>query len=271
MREKTDVPAPEVPWLVEDTGYLETPFLVMRRIDGVAPTDMPPYVFGGWVADLSVEERALMERNAVAVLADLHQLTPANTDLAFLERPDRGDTALRQHLGHERWYYEWARADERYPLIERTFDWLEANFPEEGETVLNWGDARIGNMLWQGPRPVAVLDWEMAAVGPREIDLAWMYFLAEFFQNMAETYGMPGLADFMQRQRLYDTYAELTGHQPESIEWFEVFAALRFATVSVRTSTRIIHYGMAEQPAEPDDLIMFRPLLEKMLDGTYWD
>ena len=52
-----------------------------------------------------------------------------------------------------------------------------------------------------------------------------------------------------------------------ALEWFEVLAALRFAIVSVRTSTRGIAYGQMEQPAEPDDLIMFRSLLERMLDA----
>ena len=47
----------------------------------------------------------------------------------------------------------------------------------------------------------------------------------------------------------------------------EVFAALRFAIVSVRTSTRGIAYGQMEQPADTDDLIMFRGLLTRMLDG----
>jgi hypothetical protein len=34
---------------------------------------------------------------------------------------------------------------------------------------------------------------------------------------------------------------------------------------------RSIEYGQMAAPAEPDDLIMFRPLLEQMLEGTYWD
>ena len=54
------------------------------------------------------------------------------------------------------------------------------------------------------------------------------------------------------------------------LEWFEVFAALRFAVVSIRTSTRGIAYGTMEKPDDPDDLVMFRGLLEQMLDGTYW-
>jgi aminoglycoside phosphotransferase (APT) family kinase protein len=270
--ERTDVPVPEVLSVILDESVLEVPFLVMRRVDGQPPTDVPPYVFGGWVTDLTDDERADMQRNAVSVLVRLHELRPDNADLAFLDRPTEGDTALDQHLGHERGYYEWARDGGHFPLIERTFDWLEANRPAlANPTVLNWGDARIGNMLWDGPTPTAVLDWEMAALGPAEVDLAWMIFLHKFFQDMAEGYGFPGLPDFMRRDEIAAQYTEMSGRSVEALEWFEVFAALRFAIVSTRTSLRSITYGQSEMPEDPDDLIMFRPLLEQMLAGTYWD
>ena len=51
------------------------------------------------------------------------------------------------------------------------------------------------------------------------------------------------------------TYEELTGHTVAHLEWFEVLAALRFAIVSVRTSTRGIAYGAhgeARRPRRPD-------------------
>ncbi len=124
-------------------------FLVMSRVDGQVPTDSPPYVFGGWVFDLT-DERAALQRNTVEVLAKLHRLTPETADLSFLDRPEHGDTPLRQHLNYQRYYYDWARGDMRSNLIERAFDWLEANLPPEGPTVLNWGDSRIGNMLFDG-------------------------------------------------------------------------------------------------------------------------
>ena len=271
VRANSDVPAPVVTHVVTDESPLDVPFLVMERLSGVAPTDVPPYVFGGWVCDLAPEDRITMQRNAVRTLVDLHELRPDTADLGFLARPQFGPDTLEQHLGHERRYYEWARGEDRYPLIERTFEWLEANRPTiAGPTVLNWGDARIGNMLWEGPTPTAVLDWEMAAIGPAEVDLAWMIFLHAFFQNMAETYGFPGLPDFMRREDMAATYTEMSGRSVEALEWFEVFAALRFATVSVRTSSRSIAYGQMSAPDDLDDLIMFRPLLEQMLAGTYW-
>jgi aminoglycoside phosphotransferase (APT) family kinase protein len=150
-------------------------------------------------------------------------------------------------------------------LIERTFAWLDAHAPSAQPAVLNWGDARIGNMLFRDFTPVAVLDWEMAAVGPREVDLAWMVFLHRFFQDLAVRFEMPGLPDFMRPDEVAAQYESLTGHTPVALDWFEVFAALRFAIVSVRTSTRGIAYGQMEQPADPDDLVMFRALLDAMI------
>ena len=269
--ERTSVPVPEVVAVELDTSVLDVPFLVMRRLFGEAPSDVPPYVFDGPILAMTDDERAEMQLHAVRTLAELHTITVDNADLAFLERRSYGADALDQHLGHERHYYEWAREGKRFPLIERTFDWLEANRPTlAGPTVLNWGDARLGNMMFEGTTPSAVLDWEMAAVGPAEVDLAWMIFLHAFFQNMAVTYGFPGLPEFMRRDAIAAQYSELTGRPVEALEWFEVFAALRFATISTRTTLRSIMYGQMEQPEDLDDLIMFRPLLEQMLDGTYW-
>lgn len=265
VREHTTVPAPVVTACELDPQWLGTPFLVMRRIDGEAPPDLPPYVFGGWVIDATPEQRARMERGAVDVLAGLHELTADRVDLSFLARPELGDTPLRRALGHERAYYEWARDGVHYPLIEATFAWLEDRFPAEGPAVLNWGDARIGNMLFADFTPVAVLDWEMAGVGPAEVDLAWMIFLHRFFADLAERFELPGIPGFMERDDMVAAYERATGTTVRDLDWYEVFAALRFAIVSVRTSTRGIAYGQMDPPDDPDDLVMFRALLERML------
>jgi aminoglycoside phosphotransferase (APT) family kinase protein len=265
VRASTDVPAPEVAFLEADPSWLGTPFLVMRRIDGESPPDIPPYVFEGWLLDATPEQRRTLQDSSVAVLAKLHEITPKTHDLAFLTTPEHGASALDQQLGYQRWYYEWARAGVSYPLIERALEWLDASRPDEGETVLNWGDARIGNMLYRDFEPVAVLDWEMATIGPAEIDIAWMIFLHRFFNDLAAKFELPGIPDFMVRADVVRTYEDMTGTKVGPLEWFEVFAALRFAVVSIRTSTRGIAYGQMEAPPDPDDLVMFRTLLESMI------
>ncbi len=269
--EQTEVPVPVVPYYEPDPSWLGSPFLVMERVDGVTPPDLPPYVFSGWVVELDEAQREEMVVNAIRVLAQLHEITPTTHDLSFLGSSARDGELIDQLLAAQRRYYDWARGEISSALIEATFDWLEANRPEHVEPVLNWGDSRIGNMLWQGPRPVAVLDWEMAAIGPREVDLAWMVFLHAFFQGIAERFEIGGLPDFMTRDQAVRHYQELSGHTVSRLDWFEVFAALRFAIVSVRTSSRSVHYGQTAPFDDPDELIMFKPMLEAMLAGTYWD
>jgi len=152
------------------------------------------------------------------------------------------------------------------PLIERTFAALDKTRPAAGPTVLNWGDSRIGNMMFRDFAPAAVLDWEMAALGPAEIDVGWMIFLHRFFEDMTHKYSMPCLEDFLQRDRVAEIYAEESGREVHDLEWFEMFAAQRFAIVSIRTTWRTVAYGDAEAPDDLDDVIMFRSLLEEMVD-----
>jgi len=45
-------------------------------------------------------------------------------------------------------------------------------------------------MLFRDFAPVAVLDWEMAGIAPREVDLGWMIYLHRVFQRMCEQYGL---------------------------------------------------------------------------------
>jgi aminoglycoside phosphotransferase (APT) family kinase protein len=262
----TTVPVPRCPWYEPDAGWLGTPFLMMERIDGSAPADIPPYTMTGWLFDMPVEQRAVLQRNVLATMAELHTVRADTVDLSFLDRPEHGTDALGQHLGYQRWYYDWAREGVHYPLIERAFAWLDDRRPTDvGPTVLNWGDARIGNILFRGTQPVAVLDWEMAALGPPEIDVAWVIWMHRFFQDLAERYGGPGLPGFLEPADVAATYAECAGRPVADLEWFTVFAALRHAIITVRTSGRTIAFGQADLPADVDDLVSFRSVLEGML------
>jgi len=270
VRERTEAPAPVCRWLEEDPQWLGTPFLVMERLDGEAPADVPPYVFGGWLMDATAEQRDALMHNSVAVLAEVHRIDPDNADLRFLTdgsgiTPATADSPVQAQLDAQRSYYEWAREGVRYPLIERTLAWLDEHRLAEPPPVLNWGDSRIGNILYRDFTPVAVLDWEMATVGPREVDLAWMVFLHRFFQDLAQKFELPGIPDFMTPEAVTTAYTGLTGYVPQDLHWYEVFGALRFAIVSVRTSRRGIAYGQMEPPEDPDELVMFRTLLDGMI------
>jgi len=125
-------------------------------------------------------------------------------------------------------------------------------------------------MMYRHFEPVAVLDWEMVSIGPREIDLGWMIFLHRFFQDLAEQYGLPGMPSFMRLDDVVTTYADATGVVPCLVPWYLVYAAVRHGVVMSRIARRQVHFGEINPPADPDDMIMHRRTIEEMLEGTYW-
>lgn len=133
-----------------------------------------------------------------------------------------------------------------------------------------WGDAWSGNIVFDGFRPVAVLDGEMAAPGPRELDLAWMVYLHRIFQNLTESGGQTGLPGLLRRRVVERRYAEPTGHRPRAMDFHTLYAALRHAVVMLRSAYRRVHFGECAPPHDPDDLIMHRAALEAMLEDRYW-
>lgn len=274
VAELSDVPVPRVLWLEEDPSHLGAAFFIMERAEGLVPPDVMPYNFGdSWVYDASPEQQRRLEETTVDALARLHAIEDPAAHFGFLAIEAEGDTALRRHVNAQRAYYEWVASDgNRSPLIERTFEWLEANWPsDDTDAVLSWGDARIGNTMYRDFEPVAVLDWEMAALAPREVDLAWMIFLHRFFEDIATVMELPGMPEFLHRERIEQLYAERSGYTPRDMDFYSVYAALRHAVVMSQVQRRAIAFGQAEMPADIDDLIMHRATLEEMLEGTYWD
>jgi aminoglycoside phosphotransferase (APT) family kinase protein len=171
-------------------------------------------------------------------------------------------------VNHWRSYYDWMREGVSYPLLERGFDWIEANWPvDEGDTVLSWGDARIGNMMFDGFVPVAVFDWEMVGVGPRGLDVGWMVFLHQFFEGLAHEFDLPGLPDVMVPTDVVARYEKASGVRLDDLYFYEVWAALRHGVVMARVNARRVHFGEAEPPAAPDDAVMHRKRLAEMLES----
>ncbi|HEX6856234.1 MAG TPA: phosphotransferase family protein [Streptosporangiaceae bacterium] len=274
VAERSQVPVPKLRWNEPHGGPLGTPFFVMDQIDGRVPMDNPPYVFGGWLLEASPQERATLQQQSIAILADLHAIPDPHAAFAVLRPPD-GQTSLRAHVASQAAYYDWALKDDgfRIPIIERGLQWLEDNWPADpGPDVLCWGDARIGNVIYQGFQPAAVLDWEMAAICPRELDLGWFVFLHRFFQDIAEFFEVPGLPDFLRRSDVERHYQELTGWAPRHMDFYLTYAAIRHAIVMARIKRRMIHFGEDQVPDDPDDYVLHRASLDKLLAGTYgWD
>jgi aminoglycoside phosphotransferase (APT) family kinase protein len=270
--ELTDVPVPQVRWLEPTGEVLGTQFFLMDYVSGVVPPDVMPYTFGGnWFADSPAESQRALQDNTVDVLAKLHEIPDAETTFGFLASQTDEPNALRRNLNWLKSWYQFAVGDiGRSPLVEQALEWLDANWPEDvaaSQPVLIWGDSRVGNVLYEDFKPVAVLDWEMATLGPREMDAAWMVFAHMVFQELAGLAGMPGLPDFMREDDVKTTYAEKTGVQLGELNWFYVYSGVIWCCVFMRTSARRVRFGEIEKPDDVETLFYHGALLRRLIGG----
>lgn len=269
--EATAAPVPTMFWLETDATVIGAPFLVMGRIDGLVPPDVMPYTFGDcWVASGSAEDLARLQASAVLALVAIHTVTPETDDLSFLDYGQAGDTALERHLALWELYLRWVTAEEPSPLLNECFAWLRANLPSTVEAKLSWGDARIGNMLFDNFEAAGVLDWEMAGIAPPEVDLGWMAYMHLFFQDIATDLGVAGMPDFLTVTDVAASYDAATGRTTGDLTWYMAYAAMRHGVIMRRVTERAVLFGEAIRPPDVDDMIIHRNTLRRMLDGTYW-
>jgi aminoglycoside phosphotransferase (APT) family kinase protein len=240
---RTDVPVPHAPWVETDTAVLGAPFLVMERLHGRVAADDPPFTAGGWVLDLTPDQRAVMCDNALRALTRVHAVDHIGLGLDALDRPELGATPLDQQIADWRATYAWAAEGDVNPTVEAGLDWIVANRPSTlGPIVLNWGDARLGNLLIGDDLSVnGILDWEMVCLGPPEQDLGWWLLMV---RHHTEGIGLPLPEGFPERDAVIRRYTELTGHQVQDIDFWEAFAAWKLSILMHRAGNLMIAGGM---------------------------
>jgi aminoglycoside phosphotransferase (APT) family kinase protein len=259
----TTVPVPRVYWMEEDEAPLGFPFYIMSRVEGLIPSEYPPYHSFGPCHDATREQRARMWWGIVEALAELHQLQWRELGLSFLGVPPGGTGPLDEELEYWGGYLDWAR-EEPQPVLEQAFGWLQENRYEPSRVTLCWGDARLPNAVFSAEgRVKALLDWDMAVLGNPESDLA---FLVTFDWLLSEGTDVPRLEGFPSREETIARYQELTGRRVEEFFYNEVFATLRAALVVLRVQKNLQKMGV-EIPGEDPILDNFcTRRLAKMLD-----
>ena len=259
------VPVPRLRWLELDAGALGSPFFVMDRIDGQVPPDLMPYNIASWLTEATPAQRDHLQDETVRILADLHAIPQPTERFAFLSPAGTG-SVLERNVAEQWAYYEWVSAGTRQPLLERCFEWLRSHWPaDEGAAVLSWGDSRIGNVIYRDFEPVAVLDWEMAGIGPPELEVGWMVYLHCMFEDMTSRYGLPGLPHFMRPDDAAATYERLSGRRLQDLDWFITYSCLQLAIVFLRTGQRAVRFGERPPASNADELLINAPYLAALV------
>ena len=228
----SDIPVPVLRGLETDTSLLGVQFYLMKRTDGRIPTDMPPYNMDGWMMhETSLEQRGDMWRAAVDTMARYHRLD--YRALGFEKLHEAGKTPLQQQLDYWQHYHDWALEGTHHTICQPALDWLKANQPAEEATVLCWGDARLGNIIFKPSLDgiAAVLDWEMAVLGNPVQDLAWFNYMDSTF---ADGLGMPRLEGLPGYEETIAQWEDASGCSAGDYDYYIIFAGMRYGLILSR-------------------------------------
>jgi aminoglycoside phosphotransferase (APT) family kinase protein len=240
----TGVPAPSPVIMVTDRKWIGTSFLAMPWVHGVVPGPAP--IFDEWITEASPEQQRAVHVAFIDTLVAIHMVDWSTPDLAAnLVGPLVSDAL-------EYWaaYVEWAGEGAPIPALARGLEWCRSHLPRsDGDgvgSVLLWGDPRLGNLIFGDDRAVrAVLDWDLAAIGPPEMDLGWVFGL-DFMMERLFGQVVPG---FMSKDEALAHYEHRSGHEVAHLDWHEVFALVRALAINDRHN-RIAAAARGKQPRE---------------------
>src|ERR1700681_2670362 len=234
----------------DDATITGTAFYVMGFVAGRVFWD--PHMAGSQPAERTAVYHALN-----ATIAQLHAFDPAAIGLADFGR--RENYVARQV---ERWSKQYRASEtERIDEMERLIAWLPAHLPPAGPIRLVHGDYRLDNVILapEGPRVLAVLDWELSTLGDPLADFS--YHLMKYHMPPTDTgastgtlgghdlaaLGIPSLGFYV------DAYVARTGLDPRphlpaylAYNFFRIAAIYQGIVGRVRDGTATSEFAPAK-------------------------
>lgn len=230
LQERTEVIVPRIRWFEPDPAVIGNPFFIMDRLYGRVPVINPSYNVSGWLADAEPTSRRKVWVSAMEQIIEIH--TAPIAAFEFLDNPSLGANGFDQLWNYTDRFYQWASEREPVEFLESAHAWLSEHLPAEKGTGLTWGDARLGNMMFDEKFDVVgVLDWEQACLAGGLQDLGWWLF---FDDVVSICIGVPRLEGLGTRKETVEIWEDGTGTSARDLHWYEVFAGYRASIIVLR-------------------------------------
>ncbi len=221
MLDASPVPTPPALWCDQSGAWLGQPFFVTGTVAGSA--SMRPLR----VEDGDDDLRAVAIELAAAA-AELHRFDWQAADTSFLEPVTPEGVALAQlDLWQDQFDRHRLGAE---PGLQWAFAWLRGNAPVAERVSIVHGDLRFGNLLYEGPKLTALLDWEMTHLGDPTEDLGWVYR-----ELWSPRRSLP-FEDFL---AIYEERAGTTVDR-DRLRWYQAFGEVKHSVISL-TGARSFH------------------------------
>ena len=221
--------APKPYVLCEDLSIIGAPFYVMERRQGIVIRSDEP----AQICD-QPRQRERVSGAMVDVLADLHTIDVFQHGLASLGKPE-GFVERQVRGWTQRWHGSKTTEQKEMNYLS---EWLLNRLPSEPlrPAVLH-GDYKLDNVMLDGSDPgrvVAVLDWEMSALGDPLIDLGiflayWVHTSAAVSSDSLNS--VTARSGWFTREQILERYSQRTGIDVWNIKFYEVFAVFKLAVV----------------------------------------
>jgi aminoglycoside phosphotransferase (APT) family kinase protein len=222
---QTAVPVPQAYLLCQDSDVIGAPFYLMERVEGSVYRD------GSQTAHLTPDRARTISWALVDVLADLHEVDPADVGLADFGRPEG---YLDRQVS--RWGTQLAASRSRQvPGIDALHRALGEAVPRSQRATIVHGDYRLDNAIVDGAdRIAAVLDWEMATLGDPLADLG---LLCVYWTGLPAVGGaLPSAVDaargFPGHEELVERYALRSALDVAALPWYIAFGYFKLAVIA---------------------------------------
>ena len=241
-----EVPVPAVRFSdAGDPPFFATDLVPGVAIDPIIDQDRTP---------IAAEEVAARWDAAIGVLATLHC-----TPVAELGLPDATPRSPADELAIWEATMRAAKMEDD-AAARRVLAAMRARLPEPRGAAIVHGDFRLGNILFDGPVPRAVIDWEIWSVGDPAMDLGWFISFTDAANYPGVGREVPGTPTAAQ---VLDRYAELMGEQRDDLAWFLALGSFKLAAIQAHNRRRHL-----EGRYHDDWQSLLGPSIERLLEST---
>ena len=233
LKENSSLPVPNVVGMAMNT---DRPYYVMDFIGGDIPKDghtaADAYTTSGFLFDGTPEERRRYFDSLITCMAQLHQVPVTNDFAEFFKRDSGPRTPMQKEADWWIDLYEWGKGgkDQNYPQLDDYVDWIGKNIPDMDDCQLVWQDGRPANTIAANYEVVAMLDWELATLGPGEQDLFFHLAMHNLRQKQPGANVLEGVPTEQEQIALYE---KITGRTVRHEAFFRKWAKFRMAVIQL--------------------------------------
>lgn len=222
----------------DDPAIIGSAFYIMDAVEGFTATVEMPALHRG--------SPKVRNRMGLAIIESSVALADIDYDAVGLSDFGKPDGYLTRQV--DRWdsqfqsyevYPDWTGPGS-LPDVEAIANWLRLHRPNNSRPGLIHGDFHIANIMFRRDNAeiAAIIDWELSTIGDPLIDLGWLLVSWQEDGPVMEGLHVEPWDGFPTRAELVAHYRALSSRDLSALDWYEVFAAYKFAIILEGTNAR---------------------------------